>query len=316
MRLSIIMPSYQQGPFIERAIRSVLDQGHEDLEFFVLDGGSTDETIPIIRRYQDRITRWRSHRDAGQTAAINEGLAWATGDVVAYLNSDDYYLPGALAVVSRWWENRSAASPKWLAGSADFVDEHAGSQGIWYPDPPPRDPVILLGHPWATPQPSSFWARELFGRLGPLRADLKYVMDAEWMVRLALAGEHPTLVPQTLSVRWLHAGAKSASTARFVEEFATAVVQQQPSISAAVRRRALRLLRLRVKRKTVTPPPGRCRRLWWDFVAYPPVAGEWLLRAFRRATGTRRRRAFSGPLLPLALDRPQERVEGGMNQGQ
>ena len=94
-KLTIITPSFNQGAFIERTIRSVLDQGYENLEYLIVDGGSTDDSVEVIRRYEDRIAWWVSEPDDGQTDALNKGLRRATGDVVAYINCDDYYLPGA-----------------------------------------------------------------------------------------------------------------------------------------------------------------------------------------------------------------------------
>src|SRR5436305_13365681 len=95
-KLTIITPSYNQAAFIERTLRSVLDQGYEPLEYIVVDGGSTDGSVEIIERYADRLGWWVSEPDEGQTDALNKGLARASGDVVAYINNDVQYLPGDL----------------------------------------------------------------------------------------------------------------------------------------------------------------------------------------------------------------------------
>src|ERR1700747_491647 len=93
-RITVVTPSFNQGTFLEETIRSVLLQGYPDLEYIVLDGGSTDNSVDILRNYDRQLTNWVSERDRGQTHAINKGLARATGDIAAYLNSDDLYLPG------------------------------------------------------------------------------------------------------------------------------------------------------------------------------------------------------------------------------
>ena len=117
-RLTIITPSFNQGGFIERTIRSVLDQGYENLEYLIADGGSTDESVDVIRRYEDRIAWWVSEPDAGQTDAINKALARASGDVVAYINSDDYYLPGAFEAAMRAFEQQRRRAGWWARAAS------------------------------------------------------------------------------------------------------------------------------------------------------------------------------------------------------
>jgi glycosyltransferase involved in cell wall biosynthesis len=206
----------------------VLDQGYAPLEYLVLDGGSTDETADVIRRYEERIDWWVSEPDAGQTDALNKGLARATGDVVAYLNSDDYYLPGAFETALGALERNGAS---WVAGAAINVDE-AGRPGawdtgdVWVPVSPtaverrPRGRQWWIACNWSVPQPATFWRRELFDRYGPFRQDMHFALDVEFMERLALAGELPALIPDAvLAARVLHSGAKSSDTARWKPEY-------------------------------------------------------------------------------------------------
>ena len=104
-RISIVTPSDQQGRYLEQTVQSVLGQGYENLEYIVVDGGSTDESRLILERYAERLAWWCSEPDDGQTHAINKGLRQATGDIVAYLNSDDILLPGALASVAQAFDD-------------------------------------------------------------------------------------------------------------------------------------------------------------------------------------------------------------------
>src|SRR5438105_4503434 len=109
-RISVVTPSYNQGRFLEQCIKSVLDQGYPNLEYIIIDGGSTDESVAVIRKYQDRLASWVSERDAGQTDAINKGFRRATGEVVAWMNADDFYLPGAFARIAQAYQQSPQAS--------------------------------------------------------------------------------------------------------------------------------------------------------------------------------------------------------------
>ena len=108
-KISIITPSFNQGPFLEETILSVLQQGYPNLEYIIIDGGSTDESVGIIKRYQDRLHYWVSEKDSGQSEALNKGLRRATGDIIGWLCSDDLYLPGTFEKVVRIFEQHPAA---------------------------------------------------------------------------------------------------------------------------------------------------------------------------------------------------------------
>jgi glycosyltransferase involved in cell wall biosynthesis len=216
LSVSVITPSLNQGAYIERTIRSILDQRYAPLEYLVVDGGSTDGTVEIIERYADRLAWWVSEPDRGQTDALNKALRHATGDVVAYVNSDDYLLPGALDAAVGALE---ATGASWVSGACRFVDGDTGVEDhVWRPTLPQGKRFSWMQQPWAVPQPATFWRRELFERYGPFREDLHYVFDTEFMLRLAYNGELPAIVDQELAVRYLHGEAKSADLTPFNRE--------------------------------------------------------------------------------------------------
>jgi glycosyltransferase involved in cell wall biosynthesis len=205
-KLTIITPSYNQAAFLERTLRSVLDQNYENLEYFVVDGGSDDGSVEIINRYADRLTWWVSEPDSGQTAALNKGLRRATGEIVAYINSDDYYLPGAFEAAV---EALAGSGARWTAGAARFVDDRDNVTEVWRARLPtvPRYRWVLDPVGW--PQAASFWRRDLFDEFGLFREDLHYVFDTEFGLRLALADVLPAIVDRELAVRVVHPAAKS-----------------------------------------------------------------------------------------------------------
>lgn len=241
-RLTIIMPTLNQGRFIERAICSVLDQRLDGLEFIVVDGGSTDETLEIIRRHEGSIDWWVTEPDRGQTDALNKGLGRATGDVVAFLNSDDYYLPGAFEAALDALDGNGAS---WVAGVARNLDqwgEPTQEGEFWIPKQPDALELVprgrhwwLLRH-WAVPQPASFWRRELFEVHGGFRPDMNYAFDVEFMLRLVLAGERPVLLrDRILAVRCLHPGAKSFDTRPWPAEYRLMRRALRPQLSPSER---------------------------------------------------------------------------------
>lgn len=274
MTFSIVIPSFQQGRYLERAIRSVVLQQEWPVELFVLDGGSTDESVEVIQKFRDKISFWRSEKDEGQTAAINEGLSRASGTVFAYLNSDDYYLPGALAKAQQAFAGSSAS---WIAGDAWYIREGKEGRYRLHAKPPPGDPVLLWGHPWCPPQPSTFWKVDVFKKVGPFCADLQYNMDTEMAVRLAFAGLSPALLNDPLSVRWDHAGAKSAHRDRFFREWLE-VVRRGP-LQGRRKEIALRLVENRIRWGRDVAPWGKwCQRLA-DVAVYPKcLAGYFSIR--------------------------------------
>jgi glycosyltransferase involved in cell wall biosynthesis len=226
-KLSIITPSFNQGQYLERTISSVLDQGYPNLEYVVVDGGSKDESVTVIRRYQDQLAWWVSEPDEGQADAINKGVRGTRGEIVAYINSDDWFLPGAFDRAIEVLEQSGAGYVGGAVLDLD-IEGHLTKMGAWRPEPPVRYERFPKGRHWwliapfYLPQSSVFWRRELFERNGLFTEDLTYTFDGEFMCRLALAGENLALIPgEALSVRGVHEEQKSATPSRFAAEIAT-----------------------------------------------------------------------------------------------
>jgi glycosyltransferase involved in cell wall biosynthesis len=210
-RISIVIPSYNQARYLDEAICSVLNQNYPSLELVVIDGGSNDCSVDVIRKYSDKLAYWVSEEDRGQTHAINKGMTRATSDVVAYLNSDDCLEPGCLERVGRFFaENQTA---EWLTGGCRVFGAEIE---IWYLHPEGWNSLIDTVLPWARPQkyvfPQSgacFMRRELIERLGDYDETLHYSMDMEYYARAAFAGAKMHVIPDILAGwRW-HAEAKS-----------------------------------------------------------------------------------------------------------
>jgi glycosyltransferase involved in cell wall biosynthesis len=215
-RISIVTASLDQAAYLERALRSVLDQGYPELEYIVIDGGSTDGSVEILERYADRLAFWASEPDRGQAHAINKGIERATGDVIAYMNSDDFYLPGSFTTAA---DVMADPSVRWVAGRCRYVYPDGTLEHLHIPRPPRMPIRRLIVEPWYVAQASSFWRRDVFEQVGVLREDLHYVLDSEFGVRCALAGIVPTCIDDELAVRYLQAEAKSASPELFADEW-------------------------------------------------------------------------------------------------
>ena len=218
-RISIVTPSLNQAAFLPRTLESVLSQqGDFELELLVQDGGSTDGTAEILRRYEGRVLA-RVEKDTGQADAVNRGLRRATGDLVGWLNSDDLLLPGALARVAAAFASSPTAA--WLHGSCEMVDEHDRPIRKWiaaYKDWRCRhySRRALLVENFVS-QMTVFWRRSAMERVGLLDESLRYTMDYEYWLRLSALGD-PLFVPERIAAfRWY---TSSKSGAQFEQQFA------------------------------------------------------------------------------------------------
>lgn len=206
-KISIITPSFNQAQYLEETIRSVLLQGYRNLEYIVIDGGSTDGSIEIIKKYEPWISYWVSERDRGQAHAINKGFTLASGEWLGWINSDDYYLPGAflnLYNAIQKYKNRL-----WFVGQLVLVSSDGREirripstyqSGFW------RDPSFHVGS-WLDfvcvrksgtflPQQTSFWAKSICDEAGKLDEIMRCAFDFEYYVRLGRTGAFPVCLEQ------------------------------------------------------------------------------------------------------------------------
>jgi len=207
-RISVITPSFNQARFLEATIRSVLEQDYHALEYIVMDGGSTDGSVEIIRKHAHHITCWESEKDRGQSHAINKGLARATGDIVAYLNSDDVYLPGTLLRVAEEWRRHPEAGVYY--GRTVFVDAEGRELG--------DRPAFGLDYRLAElPRRIPFYQCAGFIRRTALRPgegfreDIWGAMDFEMWLRLAGRGEGFRFIDAPLAGMTVHEASKGHS---------------------------------------------------------------------------------------------------------
>jgi glycosyltransferase involved in cell wall biosynthesis len=219
--VTIVTPSYNQGRFIDETILSVLDQDYPHIEYIVVDGGSTDQTLDILKKYEGRL-RWVSERDHGQADAINKGFSMATGDILAWLNSDDTYLPGAVSrAVSFLTDHQDI---KMVYGKAHYSDETGRILGEYPTEPFDCQRLAVVNF---ICQPSTFVQKEAFIQAGGLDSTLQFAMDYDLWIRIVDQFKVEYL-PEVLSIFRLHSQSKTISelhALKFNQEILNAVLK-------------------------------------------------------------------------------------------
>ena len=246
--ITVITPSLNQGRYLEETIRSVLLQGYPRLQFIVLDGGSTDESVAVIERYTPWISYWRSERDGGQADAIAQGLEMASGEIFNFINSDDVLAPGALAVVDRLMDDADVVAGVCVNVSPDGTREPIRSKDL-------SAAALMTGDSDAVfHQPAVWIRREHLTAAGGIDRSLNYVFDWEMLVRVLARAPRVAYTDTTLALFRLHAESKTVkSIAAFEFE----------------RRRAARLLERRLvpgELRSIAAALARKQR-WWRVLA-------------------------------------------------
>jgi len=204
MKISIVTPSFNQGAYIRKTIDSVLTQaGDFEIEYRVIDGGSTDDTVEVLKSYGDRL-RWVSESDKGQVDAINKGLAAASGDIVGWLNSDDLLLPGALAKVAAAF--RDHPETEWVHGRCVIIDEQDREVRKWVSA---YKHYRCMHHSFANfltedyvSQMTCFWRRSMQDDVGLVDPTIKYAFDYEFFLRFAQRGDPVYIADPIACFRW------------------------------------------------------------------------------------------------------------------
>lgn len=228
--ISIVTPAFNHGDFIERTIKSVIEQNYPKLEYVVQDGGSTDGTVDILKRFGTSLTRWVSARDTGQANALNLGFKHTSGQIMAYLNSDDLLLPGTLDYVANFFAGHPDVDV--VYGHRILIDEHDLEIGRWVL--PPHDDAILSWTDYV-PQETMFWRRSIWEKTGGYMDEtFQFAMDWE------------------LILRFKDAGAKFARVPRFLGAFRVHTLQKTLVNLSGVGKREIRDLRRRCHGRNVT----------------------------------------------------------------
>jgi glycosyltransferase involved in cell wall biosynthesis len=275
--VSVVTPTLNQAQFLERTLRSVRAQTYPSIEHIVVDGGSTDETIDILKREANAdptdgwqivgrpngTLQWQSGPDRGMYDAINKGLAQASGDILTYLNSDDAWLPWAVEAVVRVIEAKPDVDL--VFGDGVKVDEATGVQRLRLF--PPFDRVSLANYE-SLMQPTVFWRRRLTDRIGGFDTTMRYVADLDYWLRAAAEGAKIAHVNEVIAIERIHEGRLSAAQreAMAAEDAAMRAKHAGPAGGPAGRRQAAdRDIRWQ-------------RRLWWTFVMasdFRRIPGPW-----------------------------------------
>ena len=210
-RIAIVTPSFMQGQYLEATIRSIVDQEYPNLAYAVHDGGSTDSTLEVIHRYADRLTLWASQPDSGQARAIVSGFEKISGQIMAWVNSDDMLVPGALRFVGEYFATHPEVDA--VYGNRIIVNEHGKEIARWVL--PPHDPAIT---PYLDPVPQEtlFWRASLWEKVGGLDPSFRFALDWDLVLRFQQSGANIVRLPYFLGCFRVHSQQKLSARAESI----------------------------------------------------------------------------------------------------
>jgi glycosyltransferase involved in cell wall biosynthesis len=211
-KISIVTVNYNMAPFLERAILSVLDQQYPELEYIIIDGGSNDGSIEIIKKYADRLSYWVSEKDNGQSDALNKGLSRCTGDIVAWLNADDYYEPGAFLKAIEAFKNNPECGV--VLGACRVFENGVPDHIVKTEKITEKSLTQYWKSYFIPPQPAIFWKKSIMDKTGLLKEYYCYCMDLDLWLRFSKVTRF-ACIPDLLAHAELHPLSKSGSEGRF-----------------------------------------------------------------------------------------------------
>lgn len=205
--ISIVTPSYNQCDFLDKTIASLVEQQYPKLEYIVQDGASTDNSVEVIKKYAPFIKHWESIKDNGQSHAINLGFRHATGEIMAYLNSDDILFPDTLHYVADYFEQHPEVDV--VYGHRILIDENGNNVGRWIL--PPHDAQVLT---WAdyVPQETLFWRRSIWEKVGgQIDESFRFAMDWDLLLRFKEANANFVRLPRVMGAFRIHSQQKTSA---------------------------------------------------------------------------------------------------------
>lgn len=227
-RITVVTPSYNQGKFLEETILSVINQNYPNLEYFIIDGGSTDNSLEIIKKYENNIAYWVSEPDKGQSDALNKGFNIATGDFVTWVNSDDILLPGTLSTVGKIVKEKPKL--KWITGNIIFIDRE--DRIIRCSRLPKYNRLLAKMGFLVVGGPATFIHRSLYQSVEGFRVDLSYNMDTDLWWQFESKGVHFYRIPKYLMAFRMHEASKTSTAS-----FKAGTMKTNPGISSILFRK-------------------------------------------------------------------------------